>query len=781
MASCLAIEPALPFCTASSGTAPRSTSLAQRRAELPLRFEANTGQLDPAVRFIARAKGLTAFLTDDGAALRVGHERAPVTLRVRGDSHTRQPRAEAPLATRSSYFIGNDPARWRTDVPSFGRVTYTGVAAGVDEVFHGDGSTLEYDFVVAPGASPRTVDVAFDGADRLTLDAEGALSIRVGRSVLVQPRPRVYQRVRGQEVAVAGGYRLTGRASVAFDVGAYDTAVPLIIDPVLAYATYLGGSGDDYGYGIAVDGTGAMYITGFTTSIDFPTRSPYQAVATGNDDVFVAKLDPTGTSLVYATYIGGDHGAYGYAITVDSAGSAYVVGATDSTDFPATGGFQRSLAGGLDAFVVKLAPTGSALTYATYLGGSSDETGYGVALDAAGEAFVTGTTSSSDLRTHTGVQPTFGGVADAFLAKLDASGDKLVYATFLGGSQEDEARGVAVDASGAAYVAGFTSSPDFATAAPFQALENGAVNAFVAKVDPSGGSLAYATYLGGSEVDMAGAIAVDGAGAAYVTGSTTSFDFPTKAAYQHAPASVSGGATAFVTKLDATGAALVYSTYLGGTGGDVAHAVAVTAAGDAVVAGATGSTDFPTLNAPQATNNARANPGGTNAFVTELDATGATLVYSTYVGGSLGDSATAIALGVSGDAYVTGYTTSPDFPTVAPLQAALASVEGDNAFVVVLGSMTLTPDAGVVGRGPADAGHTEPPSFDAASVLDASEPVPAEAGEGVAMASGDGCACGVGRRSRGAGGGWLAVGLGLGFAVRRRRSAVGVAISRDLP
>jgi MYXO-CTERM domain-containing protein len=771
MAVCLATPSVPSIVSDRRERAQRSAPQSPAAPTLPVRFEANAGQFDGRVRYLARGSGLTLFLGEHDATMSVGPAHRRVTMRVKGASTSTPPLADGRLTTLTSYFLGNDPSRWHTGVPSFARVTYRGVAPGVDQVFHGEAGHLEYNFIVAPGTRPDALELTFDGADRVALDDRGNLRLDVPGGSLVQPPPRVYQRVDGRAVAVAGSYRVRDAATVTFDVGAYDPAAPLVIDPVLAYSSYLGGGGNDYGYGIAVDASGAIYVGGFTSSTNFPTRDAYQATLTGEDDAFVAKLDPTGASLVYATYIGGSQGAYGYGIAVDSAGAAYLVGETNSPDFPSESGYQRAIAGGLDAFVTKLSPSGTSLSYSTYLGGANDDSGYGIAVDSAGEAFVTGTTQSGDLPTHAGSQPSFGGVVDGFVTKLGAKGNTLVYSSYLGGSADDEARALAIDGTGAAYVTGYTTSIDFPTAAgttPFQALNNGNQNAFVAKLVPSGASLAYSTYLGGSQNDRGASIAVDTTGTAFVTGLATSADFPTLHAFQAVLAATGGTSNAFVARLDTAGAALLYSTYLGGSGGDVGSGVALDVAGEAFVTGYTSSTDFPTKDAPQPMNAASQSPGGTSAFVAELAATGSELVYSTYLGGSVGDSAEALAVGPSGGAYVTGYTVSPDFPTVTPEQAHLASGAGDNAFVAVLADVRLDGDASVDAAAPVDAGGTR--TEDAgASVFDAAEPVP-DARAATVTVAGDGCSC---RSSRGTAGrsvrvGYLAL-LGLTLYLRRRR------------
>jgi len=703
-----------------------ASSARTSRARLPLRFERNVGQEAARVRYAAKARDVSLFLTDDGATMvsspshARGEHDVSWTMRVVGRAGISAPVASELAAARSSYFLGNDPARWRTDVPSFGRVTYRDVLPGVNQVFHGEAGALEYDFEVSPGAltKPDAIEIAFEGAESVDVGAAGELRVHAGGAVFVQPSPRVYERSEGQELAVNAAYRVTGRGTIGFDVGAYDESRTLVIDPVLAYATYLGGSGDDYAYGIAVDGAGAMYVAGFTSSPNFPTASAYDATLTGSDDAFVTKLSANGQELVYSTYLGGSQGAYAYGVAVDSAGAAYVIGSTNSTDFPTVTPFQSTLAGALNAFVTKLSPSGSSIVYSTYLGGSGHDDGAGIALDATGAAYVTGTTEDSDfpLPHAATAQRGFGGVSDAFVAKLSPSGS-LTYATYVGGSGADDGTGIAVDGSGAAYVTGSTASLDFPTSpavGPFQPLLNGAQNAFVTKVSPAGSSFAYSTYLGGAQSDQGNAVAIDATGAAYVTGFATSADFPLSNAYQRTLLAMQGGSSAFVSKLDSAGMTLVYSTFLGGTGSDLAEAVAVDANGVATVTGATSSVDFPTVNALQSDDAAHA-ATGTNAFITSLSATGQSLVYSTYLGGSGGDSAEAIALGPTGAAYVAGFTVSRDFPTKVPLQAGLASAIGDNAFVAVLGAEIL-----------ADAG---PKPFDAGAPGDSGGPPVAAAGD----------------------------------------------------
>jgi len=661
------------------GKPPASGALtvAANYGKLPLSFEANHGQTDPQVKFLSRGHGYSLFLTGDEAVLALRSQKSEVSSqpgsadllsKVRGFSRPdaqepptsekrglryplfppliQNPLAPSPqppapavlrlklvganpaakvsgtdeLPGRSNYFIGNDRKQWRTNVPNYAKVKYQGVYPGVDLVYYGNQQQLEYDFIVAPGGDPRVIalEVGADGVrpakgerrSPLQIDPNGDLVIATDDGEVRFHKPVVYQptgaspgsansefRIHNSEL-ITGRYLLLADNRVGFEVGAYDKTQPLIIDPVLSYSTYLGGNNQENAYGIAVD----------------------------------------------------------------SAGNAYVVGATNSTNFPTTSGaFQPNYGGGADAFVTKLNADGSALVYSTYMGGGGADSGYGIAVDASGNAYITGYTYGSFPTTAGAFQTSFGGYIDAFVAKLNADGSALVYSTYLGGSNYDGAYSIAVDASGNAYVAGYTwSSSNFpTTTGAFQTSFGGShYDAFVTKVNVAGSALVYSTYLGGSNYDGAYSIAVDAAGAAYVTGETGSTDFPTTpGAFQ---TSYGGGTyDVFVTKLNAAGSALVYSTYLGGSQHDEAFGSAVDASGNTYVTGYTGSGDFPTT--PEAF---QTSPGvGGDAFVTKLNVAGSALVYSTYLGGDNPEWTNGIAVDATGNAYVTGFTVSSDFPT----------------------------------------------------------------------------------------------------------------------
>jgi hypothetical protein len=673
-------------------TAATDVRASESYGKLPLHFEANRGQTRKDVRFLSRGPGYNLYLTADEAVLVLSKPNADAKRDARGAKAQEKSlalrmtlvgAARSPLVSgveeqpgKTNYFIGKDRSKWRTNVPTYAKVHYQNVYPGIDLVYYGNQRQLEYDFVVAPGADPKKIVLGFKGADKLEIDAQGDLVLHAAGGDIRQHKPIFYQEFDGIRREITGRYVIKSGKRVGFQLAAYDTTRPLIIDPVLlSYSTYLGSSYFDGASAISVDADGNAYVTGGTTSPGFPTTAgASQSAFPGGFDpyVFVTKLNPSGTALVYSTYLGSGSGYnFGRGIAVDSAGNAYVTGETQSSTFPTTPGtFQPANAGPhANAFVTKLNPTGSALVYSTYLGGSTYDTGAGIAVDADGNVYVTGNAGSNDFPTTSGAfQATLsGGGFDAFVTKLDPAGSALVYSTYLGGSGQEYSGGIAIDAAGNAYVAGSTQSANFpTTAGAVQATFGGASDAFVTKLNPTGSALVYSTYL---RDGRGNAIAVDVNGNAYVTGTTYSANFPTTAgAFQ---TSYAGGYTgystgdAFVTKLDPTGSALVYSTYLGGSdGGESSAGIVVDAGGNAYVTGTTNSTNFPTTaDAFQLTY-----AGGydvytfRDAFVTKLDPTGSALVYSTYLGGSKVDSGNGIAVDAGGNFYVAGSTNS-NFPT----------------------------------------------------------------------------------------------------------------------
>jgi MYXO-CTERM domain-containing protein len=690
-----------------AATAPNGAPAAAaspRAVRLPLRFEENRGQFDAGARFVARQGGVALYLGPDGSVMTLRKpapaptEHSPraralpppppaapaavLSMRVHGARPDAALVAGRPLLTRSNYFIGNDPSRWRTGVPNFGEVRYRGVRPGVDLVYHGsDAGRLEYDFVVAPGASP---DVALDveGARKLRVAADGWLEIDLGVGELLrQPPPTVYQEVDGKRRVVAGRYRVVGKARVGFTVAAYDRARTLVIDPVLSYASYLGGSGDDQIYGVVVDAAGAAYVSGYTGSANFPVSHPLYG-SHSDIDGFVGKLTPAGDALVWATYLGGGGTDAPWGRTVDASGAVYVAGMTASADFPLVHPIYSTLKGTYDAFVAKLSPAGDALVYSTYLSGSDTDVARAVAVDASGAAYVGGYTYSDDypvLNAYQATKPRPTNIAEnGFITKLTPAGDALVYSTFFGGSGGEDLWFIDVDAAGAAYVGGFTYSSNLPTANGAQKKPGGDWDAFVAKLMPSGSELAYATYVGGSRADFTWGFTIDADGAAYISGNTSSTDFPVVHPLQD---HLNGPNDCFLTKVTPAGDAFAFSTYFGGGGYEEGDAIVADASG-VYLAGASDSLDFPVANgvAPKMGN-------GFDVYVAKLVPAGDALVYSTTVGGSGNDQAWGMGVDGTGSVIVAGETQSKDFPVLHPVQAAYGGGLYDGLI------LKLSPDA----------------------------------------------------------------------------------------
>jgi hypothetical protein len=671
-----------PGTSTTASNAATQAHLSAAYGQLPLSFEANQGQTDARVNFLSRGAGYSLFLTPTKAvlSLKQGDTSSVVGMRIVGANPASHAVGLDRQAGVSNYFIGNDSSNWHGDVPNYGKVSYKGVYRGINLVYHGNQKQLEYDFVVAPGADPRAIRLAFDGAQSVSLDRAGNLVLHTTGGDVVEHAPVVYQEINGQRQAVAGRYVLKGNHQVGFQLGQYDHSKPLVIDPTLSYSTYLGGGKDDYGNAIAVDSSGNAYVTGTTASNNFPTKHPWQGGnAGGNSDVFVTKLNAAGTALVYSTFLGGSGSDEGYGIAVGTlTGNAYLTGLTGSTNFPTSHAVQDSWRGGWDSFVTELNAAGSALVYSTYLGGSGDEApptirhqlGIALSTDTSGNtfAYVAGGTTSTDFPTTAGAyQVASAGSADAFVTKFDPTG-AVVYASYLGGTGIDGAAGIAADTTGNAYLTGYTRSTNLPTTpgafqTAFGGGNGGGGDAFVTKFNPAGSGLVYSTYLGGPDSEVGAGIAVDSSGNAYVAGEATGYFPTTSGAYQASPAGV---ADIFVSKVNATGTALLYSTLLGGSAGDRSRAIAVDDAGNAYVTGHTQSINFPIKNAFQSTN------AGQDAFVTKLNPAlsgPASLVYSSYLGGSGSEEGDGIALDGSSNAYVTGFTSSIDFPTKNPFQA----------------------------------------------------------------------------------------------------------------
>ncbi len=620
-------------------------------------------------RYFWRSSGTAVSLSAGGEILIQSSNGGNAHLSFTGASARSEPRGEVASGSKTIYYIGSAKT-WRSD-SHFERVRYSGIYPGIDLVFVTAAGQLEYNFEISPQADPGVIRIHYEGSP-MDLTRAGDLEMHTGDAVITQRRPLAFQKVRGQRVPVACAYLVKGDHEVGLGLGAYDHVEALFIDPVLNFSSYLGGSGFDSIYAAATDAQGNLYVTGESSSGSITNPS---IVARSSRGAFVAKLNSTATQVLDTVYLGG--GAYdsGRGIALDTSGNIYVTGVTESSNFPVTtGAFLTHAPGSQDAFVAKFS-TGFVLQYSTYLGGGTADLGLAIAVDSTGAAYVTGQTESPSFPVSAGAfQKSYqGGISDCFISKLNPAGSALAYSTFLGGSALDLCAGIALDAAGNAYVAGTTSSTSFPLAGPLQSSLLGTTSAFISKINATGSALVYSTYLGGSLIDSAAAIAVDSTGAAYVTGDTASFDFPTTLGVFQT--GLNGQYNAFVSKLSPAGGSLVYSTLVGGSGSDAGTSIAVDSVGRAVIGGYTSSSNFPTSGAIQT-----AFHGAFDAFGTVLDPAGATLVFSSYFGGSGDDRGYAVAVTPANKLYLAGITSSSNFPVAAAIQTGLSMAP--DAFVL---------------------------------------------------------------------------------------------------
>ncbi|MDR3569128.1 MAG: SBBP repeat-containing protein [Syntrophobacteraceae bacterium] len=791
---CLVLAAALPPCcgaafrsgvgihevTGNAGSFPSQPVRAQKSftarvgfGRLPLYFIANRGQVNREAEFYEAGPGHAMFFTRKGIVLglekRESHrasgrksDRSQVFPERSRDRRAADVRAsylgigmvgmnrdvqiapEAPQPGKVNYLIGHDPRKWRTGIPTYKAVLYRNAYPGIDIKFYGNNSRLEYDVIVAPGANPSLVKFRYSGAKDVRVAKNGDLSIDFAGGSIVQQKPLVYQLVGGRRVARSGSFKVEeeGGASRAkrsaarfpatlrtftcgFHLGPYDRSAPLVVDPTIVYATYLGGSGDDNATGIAVDASGNAYVTGWTFPPDFPvTAGALQTGMNGAANAFVTKIAAGGAALVYSTYLGGSDEDLASGVAIDASGNAYVTGVTYSSDFPVTpGAFQATLKSTSgNAFAAEISPDGANLIYSTFLGGSTGNGDFAtaMAIDGLGNAYVAGQTLSTDFPVTKGafqttLQSPWG---NAFVAEIAAGGSRLVYSTCLGGSGQqgqhsgDQANGIATDSSGNAYITGYTTSADFPVSpGAFQTSMKGSRNAFAAEVAAGGAGLVYSTYLGGGgqnspyQGDVAYGIAIDASKNAYVTGVTYSTDYPVTAGAFQTRGNI------FVTEIAAGGASLVYSTCFGGSNiNDFSNAIAIDGSGNAYVTGGTSSTDFPVTAGAFQTRL----KGDMNGFLTELSPGGASLVFSSYLGGTSVDWANGIAIASSGNAYITGYTSSVDFPVTAGAFQTTPKSTDQSSFVAELplfvsgicgsssgGSFSVAPSSSLCGSGTA--------------------------------------------------------------------------------
>ncbi|HSF07063.1 MAG TPA: SBBP repeat-containing protein [Methylomirabilota bacterium] len=648
---------------------------------LPVVFEANRGQADARVKFLSRGRGYTLFVTQSGVILADRRAGQTVQLRLLGSHQDPEIVGLRPLPGRTHYFLGRNPANWRTNVPTFDGVVYRNAYSGIDAIYRAHaGSRIEQEFVIRPGADPGAIALGFEGIRDVVVDGAGELVLTTEGPALRLSRPVAYQVIDGTRREVPVAWIVGGPGHAGFALGPHDRSHPLVIDPLIAWATHLGGGGDDQAFGVAVDVVGNVYVTGDTTSLDFPEIGT--SALAGGVDAFVSKLDANGQVLLYSAYIGGTGTDGGRAIDVDANNNAYLAGFTDSADFPTTAaGFQALPQGEFDAFVIKLDPNG-VIAYSTFLGGSGVDTAFGIAVDGNGRAHVAGGTRSIDFPIASALQALPGGgtcgtppvdCRDAFVTRLSALGNVLEYSTFLGGSNDDNANAIALDGNGRVYVTGFTLSGDFPTTpGSFRPVPSAGLDAFVARVNADG-SLGWSTYLGGVGADIGNGIAVNAAGSPHVVGSTTSTNFPATGG------DVFTGLTeGFAVRLDATGSLIVWSR---STGSAVPAAVALDTVGDVqLVANDLVCTD-PLLTPPGCPQshvdvvvNKRSGVNGVSLDVIRFGGTG-----NLAAGQDFGQAITATL----GSVWVAGFTLAANFPAT-PGAFQTTNQGGADAFVVKL-------------------------------------------------------------------------------------------------
>ena len=646
--------------------APSAPRFNKNYGRIPMVFEENRGQADPRVRFLARGSRYSVYITDCEATLSLRHNdrSANVSVHLTGAHSNLTPQAEELRQSFSNYFVGNDRSRWIQGARHFGQVRVPQLKRGIDLVYKAHHQELEFDLIVAAGTAVSDLRLHFEGAESLSLDSDGDLIIHTAAGDLREHAPISWQDVGGQKRHVTVRHRLQGRHDVIFDVGTYDRTLPLVIDPVVTYSTYFGGSAGDTLAKIAVDSLGYAYVTGTTSSFDFPATS---GSIRGGSDAFIAKLNTDGTALVYATVIGGTGQDGANAIAVDGNGNAFITGQTSSSDFPVvfTGG--SSYVPHQDVFVTKVDASG-VIVQSRYLS-ASQSSGSAIAVDPAGNAYVAGFTNSAAFPTTPGsllvTKP--GNSTAGFVVKLDVVLN-LLYSTYFGGSNSDLPAALAVDSTGHAYIGGTANSANFPiTSGVFQTSLRGQSDGFVAELNPLGSGLVYSTLLGGSNYDSVGALALDAAGNVYAAGSTSSIDFPTTSgAFSSVRNSQNSSQTGFVAKLNAGGTAVSFSSYLGGGSNDFIRDIAVNLAGNVFVAGTANSSDFPVTPGALKTQKSRPNYySDTDLFISEFNPSGSSLIYSTYLGTAANESPSGLAIDSNGGVYIAGNTQSPNYPTTA--------------------------------------------------------------------------------------------------------------------
>jgi hypothetical protein len=644
---------------------------------LPLVFTENSGSADRAVRFIGIGSGFKVLFTDAGVVLLDHHSQVRMSFVGRSRS---QVSAENATAASISYFRGSEDSKWRSNLASYSRIRYSGLWSGIDVVYESQSGSVKSEYILSPSADIKRIHLRFDGQTSIKEDG----SLEVGR-LFSESKPFLYQEIRGGRVPIAGGFQRLEDGTIGFWVDDYDHNRALVIDPTIAFSGYFGGTSQDHITAVTTDNQGNTIVAGFTTSSDLPTSSGVYRQYKGSVDAFVASFNPNGGGLNFCTYLGGAGADESTGIAVDSSRNIYVTGWTSSSNFPVSGAYQPHLKGTRDAFVTKLSPSGGAVVYSTYLGGSGADMAYSITVDSVGGALITGDTTSVDLPVVTPIQAKLAGTQDAFVGRLTPLGNALSFFTYFGGSGIDHGSSIRVGPSGGIFVGGYTWSVDFPVLQANQPKSGGGQDGFLAKISYDGTALRFSTYLGGSggsnaAPEAVSAICVDGVGNILVAGTTSSSNFPvTAGAFQP---SIAGQSDGFVARFAVSGQ-LSQATFLGGAGIDQINALAVDFHGYPYVTGLSTSTDFPVRNAVQSSN-----AGGMDAFVVKLNNTLSGLIFGTYLGQAGDDSGTAIAVDGYTSVVVAGQTNSNSFAVAGSLRGV--ATEAISSFITkIVPSFTL--------------------------------------------------------------------------------------------
>ncbi len=698
------IEPAGGRVTLAAGGNEVSL-VASALGPLPLGFEPNRGQFDPRVRFAARHGGGTFFFTSQGMVMVFNRQKAGAPsimdriqdwwrgLLLDGPAQPEQGIEQLALMVRFSdalptahlegvdplpgtvnYFIGDDPAAWRAGVPTFGSILYHNLYPHIDLRYQASQAQLKYEFLLHPGAEVDRIALAYDGAERLQVNEAGDLEIHTAWGTLIEDAPVAWQEgSQGEREPVPVRFALEPGGQVGFQVGDYDHARGLVIDPALdyrladseptlKYSTFVGGSGSESGYMLAFDGAENSIVTGRVDSSNFPTTSgAYDQGHGGDFDAFVFKLSADGSTLLWSTYVGGSGLDRGTGLALDGSGNVYVVGDANSSNFPTTSGaYDQNHNGGSDIFVFKLSSNGGSLVNSTFVGGSGDEETWGIALDSAGKPVVAGQSDASNFpTTGGGYDRGHNGGIDVVVFRLSSNLGSLEFSTYIGGSQDDKSKGIVLDGSDRAVITGGTLSSNFpTTAGAYDQGHNGGEDIFVLKLAANGDALVYGTYLGGSGDDGGWSPILDAQGQPIVTGNTYSSDLPTKSAYD---SGYNGDEDALLAKLTADGGDLIFCTYLGGSDREIGHKPAVDGAGNVLLTGRTASADYPTTSDALD----RTHGGDKDVFVARFSADGKELQYSTYIGGSGAETGRWLKVVDETDVVIAGSAGSSTFPTTS--------------------------------------------------------------------------------------------------------------------